>query len=217
MLDLVGRKFHRLTAFSPAGSNRHGKRLWRCRCECGEETVVIGSHLKNGMVKSCGCLLRESLGRPPNTEADFWPQVDRSAGPDGCWLWKGWIDPVGGYGRFKIRNRAHPAHKYSYTFTSGAVPKGLFVCHRCDNPACVNPAHLFLGTPADNTRDRDAKGRQARGERSGTAKLNEADVRAIRSLYASGGFSQARLGWIYGVGQTKISAVVNKTTWKHVE
>ena len=216
MLQLLGLKFNRLTAIAPAGSNAHGKRLWRCRCDCGGETVVTASHLKNGGIKSCGCLLHEAEGRPPNREADFWALVDKSS-VDGCWTWLGWREPVGGYGRFKIKNVQHPAHKYSYLFAKGGVPAGMLVCHKCDNRLCVNPAHLFLGTPADNMRDRDAKGRQARGERSGMATLKESDVRAIRSLYRSGGFTQQKLAWIYGVAQTKVSDVVNRKTWKHVE
>lgn len=99
----------------------------------------------------------------PNTEADFWARVVKE---DGCWRWVGAIDR-GGYGRFTVRRRAIRAHRYAWEAVNGPVPTGLCVCHHCDNPRCVRPDHLFVGTYADNNRDRDAKGRTARGLRSG--------------------------------------------------
>lgn len=89
----------------------------------------------------------------------FWDRVDKTAGPDACWPWKLTRRTGGGYGSLHINGHAVGAHRRSYELTHGAIPKGLWVLHRCDNPPCCNPSHLFLGTNADNVADRQAKGR----------------------------------------------------------
>jgi hypothetical protein len=90
----------------------------------------------------------------------FWSKVAYvGAGPDDCWEWDASRDKYG-YGQFSMgHSECDPAHRVAYALAHGAVPAGLFVCHSCDNPPCVNPSHLWLGTAADNNRDRDLKGR----------------------------------------------------------
>lgn len=140
----------------------------------------------------------------------FAKQIEKR-GPDECWPWKGGRNGEG-YGRIYFDGNTHNAQRAAWILFRGPIPEGMFVCHSCDNPYCVNPAHLFLGTPTDNMRDRDAKGRQARGERDGNAKLTEDNVRAIRrsckSIYA--------LSDLFGVAPTTIACARNGTTWAHV-
>jgi len=160
----------------------------------------------------------------------FWKHVECNA--DGCWEWrshKQWQ----GYGQFKIRHsdgrwQTKMAHRVAWQIEVGQIPPGLYVCHHCDNPSCVRPDHLFLGTAAENNADRNAKGRQARGvkvrrkngdrrgEEHPNAKLTEAIVLEIRKRYAAGGVSQTALAKEYGVNQTKISEAVRGITWVHV-
>ncbi len=134
----------------------------------------------------------------------------------GCWLWTGLTDKDG-YGRIvkpgKINARAH---RVSYELHVGEIPSGMLVCHRCDVPACVNPAHLFLGTNRENLGDMAAKGRQwPFGIHHPLAKLTNERVSEIRTAHASGE-SQRSLARRYGLARPTIRNVVERTTWKHV-
>lgn len=98
-------------------------------------------------------------------EHRFWSKV-AIAGPDDCWLWQACMSD-NGYGFFRLDNKQWRAHRVAWQLTYGDIPEELRVLHKCDVPLCVNPNHLFLGTDTDNMHDRDAKGRQAKGERHG--------------------------------------------------
>lgn len=119
--------------------------------------------------------------------------------PAGCWLWQSAMG-TNGYPQFWLAGRSRWAHQVAYELFVGPIPVGMCVCHRCDVPRCVNPAHLFLGTQADNTADKMQKGRQARGAQHGMTKLSDADKAAI----AASGEPTARLAARYGVDRTRI-------------
>lgn len=133
----------------------------------------------------------------------------------GCWLWTASCYP-NGYGVFNSP-RGNYAHRNSWVFYRGGIPNGMQVLHRCDNPICVNPDHLFLGTQADNIRDMDKKGRRARvgpqGERAPSAKLTEDQVRAIRSDERSRNVVAVE----YGVRKSAIYKIRRRATWRHVQ
>ena len=138
----------------------------------------------------------------------------------GCWEFTGYRDP-NGYGRIQVkRGRDRLAHRMSWTVLRGAIPEGLDVLHRCDNPPCVNPDHLFLGTAADNHADMIAKGRgrsnPRRGIENNKAKLTEAEVIAIRDL-ASSGKSTYAIAEMFGVTRPNIGYIVNGKTWRHLQ
>jgi hypothetical protein len=105
----------------------------------------------------------------PTTIARFWTHVSKSTEPDGCWLWTGRPNGRFGYGRFWIKQSRYLTHRVSWTINNGPIPDGMLVLHSCDNPPCVNPAHLFLGTHLTNRRDCIEKGRvrYAIGDRNG--------------------------------------------------
>ncbi len=132
----------------------------------------------------------------------------------GCWEWGGWRDD-GGYGRLKVAGRKWRAHRIAWLFWRGEIPEGLCVLHRCDNPPCCNPVHLFLGTQADNISDCVAKGRQVhfRGEDHVRAKLTWAKVREIRARHAAGEAGYKVLAREYGVGRTAIQKIVKAERW----
>lgn len=92
---------------------------------------------------------------------DLWARADLSGGPTACWPWMAGKND-NGYGRLRFKGRTTYAHRAAYELAVGVIPEGMFVCHTCDNPPCVNPGHLFVGTALDNNRDRIAKGRTAR-------------------------------------------------------
>ena len=151
----------------------------------------------------------------------FWRHVTRAA-DDECWEWTGSHNPDG-YGHLRMHNRMgvpcdEDAHRLSWRLHHGAIPDGLCVLHTCDNPACVNPAHLFLGTIADNNHDMRLKGRDRhpRGEQNGRAKLTQAAVLDMRRRYAAGGISQEQLGREYGVCQSVAGRAIQGLTWKQL-
>lgn len=149
--------------------------------------------------------------------ARFWRRVDRSGGPDACWPWTGTLSRKG-YGRIGDgQPYSSFAHRRAWLFHNGTLPDGLCVCHRCDNPGCCNPAHLFLGTNRENVADRDAKGRTGRGERNRHAVLSRPEVAAIRAEYATGQTSYRRLAAKYGVNKSTIRRVVRRELWAFVQ
>ena len=131
------------------------------------------------------------------------------------WKWAGPLD-TNGYGIFQCDNKRHYAHRVAYEIFIGPIGPGLVVRHRLDIPIDVNPGNLELGSTADNIRDRDDRDRTARGTSIGTAKLDDAAVRAIRSMYSQGLGTYRTLGKQFGVDKSIIGDVVLRRTWKHV-
>jgi hypothetical protein len=145
-------------------------------------------------------------------EERFWLKVniiDLSS----CWEWTG-NKNRDGYGRIPYHNKSMRAHRMAWIFAHGDIPKGMFVCHHCDNPACVNPSHLFLGTQKDNIKDRDFKNRQSRqvGELSPSHKLNKQNVLEIRSSSES----ERKLGAKFGVSHTVIGQIKRRQTYFNI-
>jgi hypothetical protein len=132
--------------------------------------------------------------------------------PVGCWLWKAPLDRDG-YGRCHLLGRTDRAHRVSYRLFVGEIPDGLNVLHTCDTPACVRPDHLWAGTQIENIADRDAKGRAARGERNGRAKLTWPLVREIRRLRDETGLSFRKIAARFGVCHRTVFDICSGKLW----
>lgn len=190
-----------------------------CQCGCGQKTPISNkTSSRDGTVK--GQHVRYITGHQcrRSPEERFWEKIDKR-GPDECWPWLAGSDQRG-YGSFWDGEHFGKAHRYSYKLANGDFADELDCLHRCDNPPCCNPAHLFLGTAKDNVDDMVSKGR-ARGKvqygvDNPKAKLAVEDVLHIRDLAAKG-VSAREIARRYGMNDSSIGDVVNRVTWKHVK
>lgn len=136
-------------------------------------------------------------------------------GESGCIEWTGFIG-VNGYGTIKVSGKTWLSHRVAYELYNAPIPPGMCVCHECDNRACINPKHLFIGTNADNSADMSAKGRSARGEKQGASKLNECSVIEIRSRIAAGE-SHSKIANCFGVSRALIGRINRRECWSHLQ
>jgi hypothetical protein len=176
----------------------------------------------------CVAYWREGQKQHRSDADRFWPRLDKSGT---CWEYRGGHNSFG-YGLFPVHDQQGKltsvrAHRMAWELTHGPIPEGVLVCHRCDNPACCNPEHLFLGTHADNNRDMRSKGRsyyhfrehpEARqhGTASHYAKLTDDQVREIRRL-SDQGMKRQDVANIFGISRENVGYIALRKTWKHVE
>lgn len=152
---------------------------------------------------------------PVNPEVRFFNKVKKT---DECWIWLGAKHSKKGYGHFFNGKSNVKAHRFSYEHFVGSIPEDICVLHKCDNPSCVRPDHLFLGTNQDNVDDKVSKNRHPRGEQSGVNKLTEQEVIEIkRSLKCFNYLGQVNdLANYYNVNFRTISSIKSGKTWSHV-
>ena len=223
--NLEGQTFGRLTVLSMEGRNKFGKILWKCICSCElkKEVVCTGNILKNGSKRSCGC-----IKSPPLMEYKeiLKKRSDKnSVWNEKCLEWTGDLHYHYPHGLvnciFNGKKAHHPAHRISYWLHKGEIPKGIYVLHSCDNPKCINPEHLHLGTQKDNIRECIERGRAnheskgSKGVKHHKAKLSEDQVAEIRRL-RSKGYTGLKLADMFNVSNPMIYYICNKKNWRHV-
>lgn len=158
----------------------------------------------------------------PENLSRFWSKVYKD-GPiiipelGSCWMWTSTRNKAG-YGVIGISQKNYLTHRLSWEIQNGTIPKDLLVLHKCDNPSCINPEHLFLGTDADNVCDKMNKGRHRKrsGEATGTAKVTKEQVIEIRERFAQGGIHHSQIAKEFGLSRMAVSFIVRRRTWKHI-
>lgn len=167
----------------------------------------------------------------PKIMRHFWSKVDTSGD---CWTWQRYRCRKG-YGIVRIEGQLQKAHRVAWMMTRGPIPDGMQICHHCDNPPCVRPDHLFLGSQSDNSKDMGSKGRhwlqkqperslfvrqptiKPRGTQNRHAKLTDEQVREIRKVHTEKRVSRRQIARMFNVSETTVRRVVNRELWKHVE
>lgn len=184
---------------------------------CGIKFRAEQNQIRRGRGKYCSKECAGLARRVPLADR-FFDRVGCKT-ESGCILWNGQFSE-GGYGVISYKTgrtgNSVRANRVAYELMVGPIQDGLFVLHRCDNPPCINPTHLFLGTVADNSKDMVVKGRSARGERHGSAAVTESTVLELRERYRQGGISKRSLAREYGIGESALAHILKRRSWSHL-
>lgn len=172
--------------------------------KCGATFRVPQSAVDRGRGKYCSRKCA-GTGKAPNRPSDLWDRLDKSGD---CWIWTG-PKYESGHGTMGYCGRYDGTHRLAWRFARGPIPEGMYVCHHCDNPACCNPDHLFLGTPIESVQNAVRRGRH------GYRKLTEEGVKRIRARHESGE-TQTSIANDLGLSLGAVWHVVHRKTWKHV-
>lgn len=219
-MNLIGQKFGRLTVIKKAGINiaKSGFKtpLWLCECECGNKKIIRQPKLIGNYTKSCGCLRKEKSrihAKNLNLVTDYKQYIkDNVVKNNGCWEWTGSYFE-NGRPRTGIKNCGQTkVSRLSYQEFVCKFNQDLFVCHTCDNPKCVNPNHLFLGTAQDNADDMVNKCRSLKGEKHHKTKLKTANVVYIRNSKRKKKFLAKK----FSVSISTINDIKQRRSWTHI-
>jgi hypothetical protein len=189
---------------------REKRGKWICRCECGVEKSVWDSGLKSNRIRSCGCL--RSTHRETYKEDSKKRFLEKIKIKNECWEWIRRKHRQG-YGQFGYKRKYMLAHRASWILFKGDIPENMSICHKCDNPSCVNPEHLFIGTHADNMIDAFMKNRKStKGYKHPRSKVTNETIEKIFKLRAKG-MTQLAIGLICGICQHMVSKILRKKHW----
>ena len=199
-----GQRFGKLTLLEYVKTKKY-----LCRCDCGKEKIFHTCNLLHGTAKSCGCI--DSIHRGNYDEDAKKKLLDSIKIADsGCWEWQRSRHKQG-YGHFPYKRKVMLAHRVSWILYHGILDPNILVLHKCDNPSCVNPDHLFLGTDRDNVLDSISKNRFYRGMKKKPYSIKQSQIDEIRQL-SSKGWSQKKIGQHLGISREYVGAIVRGTS-----
>lgn len=192
---------------------------------CNKEFKTIPCEIKRGNGKfcsqSCSTSYRNNISKTlnihfPSAIYRFYFNISKDKHPNGCWIWTKNKNSQG-YGKFSVNMKTVMAHRFSWELYYGKIESHILVCHKCDNPSCVNPEHLFLGNHKDNSQDRSKKGRNRNqnGSRHNFAKLLEYQVLEIRKRLSNGEKGK-NLAQEFNISEMSISDIKLRKKWKHI-
>lgn len=214
-----GMKFGRLTLLDKV--HQVGKiKKWLCRCDCEKEKYINIDSIIYGSSRSCGCLRKENTSRLNSRNLDeITTHIKNSVIIDkvtDCWNWNGY-KTGGRYAGLHALSETK-AHRISYRIFTGEIKKGNVICHTCDNPICVNPAHLFQATQKDNIADMDTKKRRnsPKGSRNANSKIFENQVMIIRKRFFNGESYKVLMSEYGYKSHSSFYNMIHNKTWKHV-
>ena len=208
----IGFNHERLTVLSRVGTNKRGEATWNVSCSCGNKKTMPSRNIKRS--KSCGCLAKElSSKRIIDRTILFWDRVVEDK-KTGCLNWTGSKNQAG-YGTLRKKGVDHYTHRFAYELKVGEIPKGKFVCHKCDNKKCCNPKHLFLGSHKDNMADMTKKHRQAVEEKNGNSKVTKVQVKQIRKLNKLN-VSICKIAETFSISRSQVYNIIKKISWKNI-
>jgi hypothetical protein len=204
---IPGRRYNRIVV-----KEKIKNRMWACVCDCGE-TLFVST---NQLGRIVHCQKRNRLNDKEYHEITIKRFLHKVDNKNACWTWKGNVSKHG-YGVSSYRSKSTLAHRLSWILFRGNLPKDLDVCHHCDNPKCVNPEHLFLGTAKDNVMDCFNKKRKShKGENHPRAKIKEQDVKEIFQLRKNG-WTHQKLADRFKLTQSAVSNILHRRLWKHID
>lgn len=217
--DRRGHVYSYLTAMELTDRRATGSVVWRCRCVCGTTVFRSGRQLSEGVtvgrVMSCGCKLatpddeyRERIKQKILRDS---VQGKTTYRDNPCWNYTRFLDRDG-YGLLRFRRTSMRTNRAAYWAFKGNIPDGIWVLHHCDNPSCVNPDHLYLGTLRENTYDMVARNRQAKGSHQGSAKLTEEQARTIKDSVEP----TRTLSHRFQISYSAIQRIRNGRGWRHL-
>lgn len=197
-----GTRYGRLTIVSETTVSNDGRnRRFICKCDCGNEVIVQLNNLKTNHTTSCGCAMAK--------------EIEYEVNENGCHICTNHFLDKDGYPKKRNGNKKESISRRIYRETFGEFNPELLVCHRCDNPNCINPEHLFLGTQKENIADAVAKGRNAIGSKCGKAVINEDIAKQIKQMILTG-TKRAVIAKQFGISPKIVSDIKTGKTWRHV-